>query len=409
MSGMVVSATPRAQQIADAARPASLASREENFMSVDDSSRRRLQVAVAVAVFIGGSALALSAQADPLTVSRSVSPEQQTAASAYWTRDRIAAAPPMRLPVDYGHGDLGAVDEPAVAGPVGMTEAGMPAPNASRVARAAFPRDWDAVDAGALEQGAAPQDGALDEPADTPTGTAGIFTSYDVNTVAALWQVFPHRWSGRLTFTTPSGGASCSATVINGNNIVTAAHCMYDTTANKWYSNWVFTPGAPYGTFPAKVCSVLTAWVNLTGSFQINTWSRHDVAVCTLNKNGAGQTINGAVGWAGRLWNAGNAQLVFNNGYPARDTSDNLITNGPAQYLRSCTAETFLQTTETLGSGCRWGRGISGGGWLVNYRPFVVSGNVNSVNSGIFIGQQNNYGARFNSSNIVPLCTARGC
>ena len=62
-----------------------------------------------------------------------------------------------------------------------------------------------------------------------------------------------------------------------------------------------------------------------------------------------------------------------------------------------------------LGSGCFWGPGISGGSWLVGYKPFVVTGRVNSVNSGLFIGQQNLYGARFNSSNIVPLCNARGC
>ena len=80
------------------------------------------------------------------------------------------------------------------------------------------------------------------------------------------------------------------------------------------------------------------------------------------------QTINQAVGSAGRLWNAGNNQLVFNSGYPPRTYTDATIANGPAQYLRSCTAETFLQTTETLGSGCFWGRGISGGSWLVNYK-----------------------------------------
>ena len=122
-----------------------------------------------------------------------------------------------------------------------------------------------------------------------------------------------------------------------------------------------------------------------------------------------GRRSIGAVGWAGRLWNAGNNQLVFNSGYPQRIYTDAVIPNGPTQYLRACTAETFLQTTETLGSGCFWGRGISGGSWLVNYKPFVVSGKVNSVNSGLFIGQQNLYGARFNSNNIVPLCNARGC
>lgn len=45
----------------------------------------------------------------------------------------------------------------------------------------------------------------------------------------------------------------------------------------------------------------------------------------------------------------------------------------------------------------------------VNYAPTVISGNADGVNSGLFIGTQNLYGARFNSNNIVPLCTAAAC
>jgi hypothetical protein len=294
----------------------------------------------------------------------------------------------------------------------------MAEPYATQIARAVYSQDWAALEeeeGPALEEDPAWEEGpAAEAPADVEAGTAAIYTYYDVNTQAALWQIYPHKWDGKLTFTTPTGGASCSATVISKNNIVTAAHCVYDSTANRFYSTWVFTPAyrngsAPYGTFAAQTCTVLTAWVNLVGNYSINTWARHDVAVCTMRNNSAGKTLNQMVGWAGRLWNVGNNQLVFNSGYPARIYTDAQIATGPAQYLRACTAESFLQTTQTLGSGCYWGRGISGGSWLVGYKPFVVSGQVNSVNSGLFIGGQNMYGARFNSSNIVPLCTARGC
>jgi hypothetical protein len=148
--------------------------------------------------------------------------------------------------------------------------------------------------------------------------------------------------------------------------------------------------------------------VNLSGGFSINSWTRYDVAVCTLNKNSAGRTINQAVGWAGRTWNGGYQQLVFNSGYPAQDY--NLATiPSPAQYLRACVNETFAQTTDTLGGGCNWGPGISGGSWMVGYKPFVVTGWVDSVNSGLFVGQQNIYGIRFTSNNIVPVCNARAC
>ncbi len=371
-----------------------------------------LKWVVISAIAIAAPAATTSAQAAPLTITKSASQKQQAAALAQWTRAKIAAAPAMASPVDNGLGaiDATALEEAAFTGPAGTAPPGSADPSAIDIAQAAYSEDWAALaEEVALEEGL-PED----VPADILAGTAGVFTSYDVNTQAALWQIYPHRWDGKLTFTTASGGASCSATVIRGNNIVTAAHCVYDTSANRFHTGWAFTPAfrngsAPFGTFPWRSCTVLNSWINLSGAFSINTWSRHDVAVCTMGNNSAGQTLNGAVGFAGRLWNAGNSQLVFNSGYPARTYTDALISNGPAQYLRSCTAETFLQATETLGSGCNWGRGISGGSWLVNYKPFIVSGNVNSVNSGLFFNQQNLYGARFNSNNIVPLCNTRGC
>lgn len=358
-------------------------------------------------------------RAESLVVTESVSPRRQAAALRIWTREKIAAARAMALPVDSGLGgvDTAALSQAQVTGVESSAAPGMAERGAARIARAVYAQDWALLEEQLTldEKLALEEELAADVPADDLAGTFGVYTSYDVNTIVALWQIYPHIWDGKFTFTTPSGGASCSATVIGGNNIVTAGHCVYDTPSrNQFYTNKAFTPAyrngtAPYGTFSTTSCSVLTAWVNLAGGFSINTWSRHDVAVCTLGTNSAGQTINQAVGWAGRLWGAGNQQLVFNSGYPARTYTDALIANGPAQYLRACVAETFLQTTETLGGGCDWGRGISGGSWLVGYKPFVVAGWVNSVNSGLFIGQPTLYGARFNSNNIVPLCAARGC
>lgn len=354
-------------------------------------------------------------EADQLVVSQSVSRRQQTAALRLWTRKKVAAAPAMELLVDSGQGEIDAValEEAEITGPGVSEPAGMAERGAARVARKIYAQDWAPVE----EELTLEENLTLEEELalDVPAGTAGVYTFYDVNTQPALWKIYPHQWNGKLTFTTPSGGSSCSATVIRGNNIVTAAHCVYDTPGrNQFYTNRVFTPAyrngsAPYGTFAATFCSVPTAWVNLAGAYNINTWARHDVAVCTLGRNSAGQTINQAVGWAGLLWDAPTTQLVFNSGYPQHIYTDALISNGPAQYLRACTAETFLQTTETLGSGCFWGRGISGGSWLIGYKPFVTTGMVNSVNSGLFFGQQNMYGARFSSTNIVPLCNARGC
>lgn len=369
------------------------------------SMRSGLIPFMAMALFL---ALAANARAGSLTVTKTISEKQQAAASAYWTREKIAATRTVPLPVDKGlaQPDTAAVEEMEALGPMGSEPPAMADPDAARIARLAYAQDWADLDKDRTD--------GTDEAADSTAGTSGIYTSYDVNTNTALWQIYPHVWTGKLVFSTSGGGASCSATSIKGNTFVTAAHCVYDTTNNVFYSNWVFAPAyrngsAPYGTFTATACTVLTAWTNLSGSYSINSWTRYDVAVCSVGNNSAGQSLSSAVGYAGKLWNAGNNQLVFLSGYPAKTYTDATISNGPAQYLRSCTAETFLQTTDTLGSGCNWGAGISGGPWLTGYKPFVVSGQINSVVSGLYIGQQNLYGIRFTSNNIVTLCSVRGC
>lgn len=179
------------------------------------------------------------------------------------------------------------------------------------------------------------------------------------------------------------------------------------------YSNWVLSPAyrngsIPYGTFAATRCWVLSAWGQLTGNYAINTWARYDVGVCKMGNNSSGTTLNNAVGWMGRQWNQPYTRHFYDLGYPFRNFNNALLPSA-GQYLRACVAESFQQTTETRGLGCNFGGGISGGPWIVNYAPTVVSGHADGVNSGLFIGTQNLYGARFNSNNIVPLCTAAAC
>ena len=244
-------------------------------------------------------------------------------------------------------------------------------------------------------------------------GTSQVFTSFYGNYNSTLWKIYPHKWVGRLSFRTSGGTSYCSATAISNNHFVTAAHCVYDTTNNVWYNNWVFTPAyrngsAPYGSFAGTSCTILTAWQYLSGGFSINGWTKYDVAVCNAGLNSTGNTLNYMVGWAGRLWNASYTKNFFNMGYPFKNTS-NVYLPYAGQYLRICTAESRLQTTDTLGMGCNFGGGISGGPWLVNYAPTVSSGYVNSVNSGLYVNQMNLYGIRFTSNNIVLICNATGC
>ena len=245
-------------------------------------------------------------------------------------------------------------------------------------------------------------------------GTSATYTSFDVNSYTELWKLYPHRAGGRFSFTTPTGTSYCSATSISNNRVVTAAHCVFDTPSrNQFFTNKVFTPAysngsAPYGSFATTSCWILTAWQSRSGSYAINSWARYDVAVCSVGTNSAGQTVNNAVGWAGRSWNFNYTQLLFLNGWPWKYYTDNNIPSGAGQYQRACIAETRQQATDVLGLGCNWGRGASGGSWLRQYKPLAggAANYVNSVYSGFFIGQQNAYGIRFTSNNIVPLCAS---
>lgn len=337
------------------------------------------------------------------TTSISVSAEQSAAVLNYWTRERLAAATPMDMPAAASMPRAPRSRPPSVL--LGTTAAGgQPAANADAQARAAYPQDWAALEEEALANSPA-----------SPDGTPGVYTSYVVNQLAALWKTAGHRPAGRLSFSVPGGTSYCSASVVSGNNIiVTAAHCVYDTTNNTFYNNWVFTPAyrnnkAPYGTFPYQTCWVLGSWINLAGGYNINGWAPHDVAVCKMRNNSAGQTLSSRTGWYGRMWNFGYIQHVHNLGYPFQDYNLNNLTNA-GKFLRLCANETFQQAAEVMGGGCNWGPGISGGPWLVSYDPFdPVTSYVDVVNSGLFVGGQNLYGGRFNSNNIVPLCNSAGC
>jgi V8-like Glu-specific endopeptidase len=346
-------------------------------------------------------------------VVKEISAKDQAAALKAWTRKAIAAAQPLEIDVVQGAAEAPALEEAALmetanAEPAGFAPSGGAAANATAIAQRVYARDWAALSKADTAEMTA------DATADEMVGTSQVYDSFYLNYYVPLQTIYPHRWVGRLSFRTPSGTSYCSATAISNNIMLTAAHCVYDSTANVWYSGWVFSPAyrngaTPYGSYPATRCWVLTAWVNLVGAYAINTWTRHDVAVCKMGPNSAGQGLNNMVGWMGRQWNVLTyVRHFFNLGYPFRDYT---LTNlpYPGQYLLGCAAESFAQTTDTYGMGCNWGPGISGGPWVINYKPAVVSGWANSVNSGLFVNTANLYGARFMSYNIGLLCTAAVC
>ncbi len=180
-----------------------------------------------------------------------------------------------------------------------------------------------------------------------------------MNFFAQMRTDFPYSAIGKLYIT---GEGYCTASVISPNNIiVTAAHCVYDTVANKWFTGWIFVPAdnngaAPYGAFPWVSARILTAWKNASGAVR-----RYDIALITMDKNSNGDSLSSSVGWLGRSWNFSYIQHMHAFGYPS---------NIDSRYTRACAAESFSGGTDVLGMGCDMTYGSSGGPWIRVFTPY---------------------------------------
>ncbi|MBS7529361.1 trypsin-like peptidase domain-containing protein [Hazenella sp. IB182353] len=85
--------------------------------------------------------------------------------------------------------------------------------------------------------------------------------------------VFPYKRVVFLEFIGTDGkGYRCSGAVIDDNTVLTAAHCLYDTDANKYHSSMKVYPGKSgdknyYGTINATNLIVTNAYANRSGSY----------------------------------------------------------------------------------------------------------------------------------------------
>jgi hypothetical protein len=198
-----------------------------------------------------------------------------------------------------------------------------------------------------------------------------------------LSTTYPYSTIGRLTFTTPSGSAHCSASLIQRSVLVTAAHCVQDFGTPTLFTNFKFQPGhygpagataaqkAPFGTWTTRVVARSNTWVDGTdigsGSARDN-----DVAVFIIAKK-AGKFIGDRTGWLGYGWNnysfvssskTGNLAVAATStlGYPALMDAGRIMqrADGP-------TYTTTVSGAGQLWQGNNFTGGASGGPWIVNF------------------------------------------
>jgi V8-like Glu-specific endopeptidase len=281
------------------------------------SPRRR--TAVVSAVCLGAALIGVAAPASALdrgapsaadaspVVSVDVPTAEASAAVAYWTPERRAAATE-----DDGTGD-------ASTGP-----------------------DASASDVAASD--AATPDSVTTDAA----GTGGH--AEQVDTV-------PHM--GRIYYMQEGFGHYCSANVVasaNGSTIATAGHCV--TMHQVFSTDMVFYPqyesgGSPYGAWPVVGGNVTTGWYQQNDADQAE-----DSAFMAVARDDDGETVASVVGASPVLFDQPAAQLVSAFGYPAVGRFD-------GEHLDRCTGSGTAQGTAQIVLACDMTGGVSGGPILV--------------------------------------------
>ena len=162
-------------------------------------------------------------------------------------------------------------------------------------ARSASETESEAGDIGANEP-----EGAFGEKSVNAESVIGADTRVQVTNTTA----YPFRTIGRI-------GIGCTGTLIGPRHVLTAGHCVYNISNDKWYSNLNFTPGQngatkPWGTIGWKRALSVKGW---TKSHKRD----FDYAMIVLS-----QDIGNTVGWLGYGWKQPLPYYNINiNGYPA--------------------------------------------------------------------------------------------
>jgi V8-like Glu-specific endopeptidase len=233
---------------------------------------------------------------------------------------------------------------------------------------------------------------------------------------------FPSRASGKLFFTDGASTYVCSASLIKRGIVVTAAHCLAQFGAKRYYTNFRFIPAyregsAPYGVWVGTP-SVLSSY--FTGTDPCSTAGvvcQNDVGVLRLTaQNGA--LPGTATGWLSYGWNGvgftGNKLTQITQlGYPVCLDSGAIMERTDSQGFISGS-----MTNNTIIGSLMCG-GSSGGPWLINFgvRPSLTGTTAGSFSDANVVVGVTSWGytsttvkqqgaSPFLSTNIVPLVNA---
>lgn len=180
---------------------------------------------------------------------------------------------------------------------------------------------------------------------------------------------YPFSAAGRLFFKVGPSTSWCSAALVKPGVVITAAHCVADFGARRFYSGFEFIPAydngaAPFGRWKSRSAYILTSYYDGSDSCAVSgIVCANDVAVIVL-KPQKRRLPGVTTGWLGYGWNgygygAGISQ-IDQLGYPGGLDNGNLMQrNGSYGYI-----DASLSSNQVIGS--LMDGGSSGGPWVVN-------------------------------------------
>jgi hypothetical protein len=213
----------------------------------------------------------------------------------------------------------------------------------------------------------------------------------------------PYSVNGRIFIRIRGARGYCSGTAIDSPTrqlVLTAGHCVNagaDFHGNLWYRDLLFVPAytagkAPFGAFAARRNKIFAApqWTNRSNS-------DFDVGAFLTAPNNQGVDVADAVG--------GGAAIAL--GLPRNQRFESFGYPGNLRRMQGCSstyrgddrASYPFPGPPTLGIGCHWAPGASGGGWLIEDGT-----RIDGLNSYLYLGNRSRtYGPYFSRETVGKL------